>query len=99
MKHENQREIGDTCLFEYHCWESPESCDAEIWYRSHQKVEVVGYIKSDGEGIYSQEERFENGVQLLYKVKFQDGLEWEVFEDELLDREEDYLRPNPPKNN
>ncbi len=32
------RNVGDVVWFEYHCWESPESSDAEIWYRSHQKV-------------------------------------------------------------
>ena len=28
--------VGKTFWFEYNCYESPESCDAEIWYRSHQ---------------------------------------------------------------
>ena len=42
---ENQKydnKLGKEFWFEYHCYEAPDSCDAELWYRSHQKVKVIG---------------------------------------------------------
>ena len=32
---------GTVFFFEYRCWESHESCDAKLWYHSHQKVTVL----------------------------------------------------------
>lgn len=36
---------GTVKWFEYHCWESPESSDAEVWYRSHCEVSVIGLVE------------------------------------------------------
>lgn len=33
--------VGKRMWFEYHCLESDSSCDAELWYRSHQQVNVL----------------------------------------------------------
>lgn len=87
--------IGNEYWFEYHCFESPASCDAEIWYRSHQKVYVLS-ISEPGNGDTPQE-RGEAGEPRVYKVRFKDGLEWDVFEDELMDSPEEFYRPDPPE--
>ena len=87
--------IGKTMWFEYHCFKSPESCDSEIWYRSHQQVEVLS-ISEMGNGDTPQE-RGENGEPRVYKVRFEDGFEYDVFEDELMDSKDDFYRPDPPK--
>lgn len=94
---ENVRFPGQILWFEYHCLESHQSCDAEIWYRSHQQVEVLGVVDNDGYDVFSQQTRFEQGIQLIYRVRFKDGLEWDVFEDELLDDPGNFQRPAPPK--
>lgn len=101
---EGLRNPGDVCYFEYHCWESPESGDAQLWYRSHQQVTVVELAQNDGyyppawvKPIYSQLERFECGVQIVYRVRFPDGHLGHAFEDELLDDPASYERPDPPK--
>lgn len=87
------RAIGDQPLFEYHCNESHDSSDAEIWYRSHQRVTIIAHVEVFD---MPQSERFELGHQIIYRVRFQCGLEWDVFEDELLDSEAEYERPEPP---
>lgn len=96
MNHENERRVGDRLWFEYHCNESLESPDAPAWLRSHQQVTVLRMCSCDGVGVISEEERYENGMLLLYRVKFDDGLEWDVFEDELLDSQGEFQRPAPP---
>lgn len=88
--------VGNEYWFEYHCWESSESCDSEIWYRSHQKVKVLS-ISESGNG-ETMKERGESGEPRVYKVKFKDGLEWDVFEDELMNSPDEFYRPDPPKN-
>ena len=82
--------IGKEFWFEYHCWESPESCDAEAWYRSHQKVRVIGRGEDD-------HDQYPSEVK-VYKIRFEDGVEYDVFEDELLDSPEEFYRPAPPIN-
>jgi len=94
---ENALKIGDKKLFEYHCNESHESSDADLWYHSHQQVEILGMDENDGVGIYSQDERYECGHPLAYRVRFADGFEHTAMEDELLDSADDYCRPDPPK--
>lgn len=96
ISHEHEHEVGQQLWFEYHCWEDDRSSDAEVWYRSHQMCEILSQTDCDGVGIWSQAERYESGHQLLYRVRFQDGLEWDVFEDELLQSRDGFTRPDPP---
>jgi hypothetical protein len=86
--------VGKTFWFEYHCYESPESCDAEIWYRSHQKVKVIGV----SEWSYDDKEwRQEDGNPRVYLVQWEDGFQYDVFEDELMESPNEFYRPSPPK--
>ena len=86
--------VGKTFWFEYHCYESPESCDAEIWYRSHQKVKVIGV----SEWSYDDKEwRQEDGNPRVYLVEWEDGFQYDVFEDELMESPNEFYRPSPPK--
>jgi hypothetical protein len=90
--------LGDVAWFEYHCWESPESGDAEVWYRSHQRVEILG--RNEIEPIsetMSYQERQEECVPWTYEVRFPDGLVWSAWEDELSASRADWHRPDPPK--
>jgi hypothetical protein len=95
---ENQKyddKVGKKFWFEYHCYEGHDSCDAEIWYRSHQKVKVLS-ISELGVGD-TKYERLMEGQPRVYKVRFKDGLEWDVFEDELMESRTEFSRPEPPK--
>ena len=86
--------VGKEFWFEYHCYESPESCDAEIWYRSHQKVKVIGV----SEWSYDDKEwRQEDGNPRVYLVEWIDGYQYDVFEDELFESPNEFYRPDPPK--
>lgn len=87
---------GDTAWFEYHCWESPESADAQAWYRSHQKVTVLSVQENDSAGM-TRLERNEAGMPYTYTVRFGDGLEWCAFEDELSTTSNVWYRPDPPQ--
>ena len=80
--------IGKELWFEYHCWESPESCDAELWYRSHQKVRVLRRGVDDHDE-YTEEPK-------VYDVVFKDGFKGTVFADELMNSPKEFYRPNPP---
>jgi len=87
--------VGKTYWFEYHCFESPKSCDAKLWYHSHQKVKVLsmvekGYGKNDIE-------RGENGEPAVFKVQFADGMTYDAFEDEILNSTNDFTQEDPPK--
>jgi hypothetical protein len=42
-------------------------------------------------------ERGNEGAPCLYRIRFDDGWESDVFEDELLTSREDFHRPDPPK--
>lgn len=86
---------GDQAWFEYHCLESPESGDAPAWYHSHQLVTVLGEGDHDGFGTFA--DRSEAGQPKVYNVRFDDGLEWSVFEDELLTDPAGYERPDPER--
>lgn len=96
---------GSRRWFEYHCWESDASQDAELWYRSHSPVTVLGLARNErgelamesmGFG-WSFTERGEAGVPLVYTVRFDDGFEADVTEDELHMSPERFVRPSPPK--
>lgn len=73
---------GAVLWFEYHCWEHPDSADAAAWYRSHQLVTVLALEVNDSAGMTAAE-RLEAGMPFTYIARFEDGLEWCVFEGEL----------------
>ena len=66
--------------FEYHCNESEDSGDAELWHHTHQQVEVLKKTQ-DGDG--DLESR-------MYSVRFPDGFEYSVFDDELVKSPKDF---------
>jgi len=88
--------IGAEVFFEYHCLESEASADAELWHQTHQQVTVLS--RDDDGGDYSEtlEKRIEMAEIIMYRVRFADGFESDVFEDELMFSESDYCRPDPP---
>jgi hypothetical protein len=45
----------------------------------------------------TQKEMAEEGCPRVYKVRFEDGFEYDVFEDELMDSPKDFYRPDPKK--
>lgn len=88
--------INNEFWFEYHCYESHNSTDAELWYRSHQKIVVLEIVENGGGDSYL--ERTENGEPRVYKIKFlEDGFIGHAFEDEILHTKEDFERPEPEK--
>ena len=87
---------GERAWFEYHCWESPESNDAEVWYRSHQQVTVLNMHLNGTDGM-TLAEREDAAMIRTYTVRFDDGLEWGVWEDELTDSPAEWYRPDPPR--
>lgn len=78
---------GERAWFEYHCYQGHDSSDAQLWYRSHQPVTVLG-LDPKGEyveGLWgTHEERADGGMPATYRVRFEDGHEGTAFEDELL---------------
>lgn len=93
-------EMGDRAWFEYHCLESDESCDVEVWRHSHEQVEVIG-IPVDQEPLaqsaeLTPQERLAEGIPRLYTVRWEDGFEHDVFEDELGLTTDFFHRPPPP---
>jgi len=90
--------LGTTRWFEYHCNESHDSGDAPAWYRSHEQVSVVRLANYEdrlhaGSNWMS---RCEDGLPLVYRARWPDGFEWDVFEDELLEHRASFCRPEPP---
>jgi hypothetical protein len=69
-------------FFEYHCFESEQSADAEIWRRTHQRVSVLRMLSA-------RESDYE-----MYRVQFNDGHEADVFADELMNTPKSYERPD-----
>ena len=63
-------------LFTYRCYEGHDSCDAELWYHTGQECTILYRLPSD---IIDVTE-----VGYMYKVRFADRLEYDVFEDELI---------------
>lgn len=76
----NSLRLHQRCLFEYHCYEGEDSNDAELWHHTHQSVTVLNVI--------------EEADELMYHVRFDDGFEADVFDDELVDSPEKYYRPD-----
>jgi hypothetical protein len=80
----NQWASGELAHFEYHCNRAHNSADAELWYRDHQIVTVLGDADSDRvEELDTLEKRGEAGMPLCYRVRFADGFEGCAVEDEL----------------
>jgi len=86
--------VGKEFWFEYHCFESDESCDSEIWYRSHQKVKVLSVSEWSLDEL---KDRIEDGQPRVYSVKFNDGFIADVLEDELMESKDEFYRPEPLK--
>ncbi len=72
---------NETAYYEYHCYQGHDSADAQLWYRSHQPVVVLG-ISERGYG-NTAIARTNNGEPRIYQVQFKDGHVGDVFEDEL----------------
>ena len=89
-----EEKVGKEFWYEYHCFESDDSCDAEIWYRSHQKVKVVDVAHWSFEKL---EERIADAQFRVYLVEWKDGFQYDVFEDELMESKDEFYRPDPPK--
>ncbi|KKK94784.1 hypothetical protein LCGC14_2679340 [marine sediment metagenome] len=70
--------------FEYHCYEGEDSCDAELWHHTHQQVEVLSK--------YAGMDEAETGR--LYRVRFADGLEYDVWDDELMKSSDEFYMPD-----
>ena len=87
--------VGQTVWFEYHCWESDCSADAELWHHSHQRVKITRQIER-GYG-KTFEERADNGALATYDIVFEDGFKSVAVEDELCESPGDFCRPDPPK--
>ena len=68
-------------LFEYHCWESDQSQDADLWHRTHQWGTVTKCNGDRGDGC------------IMFGVTFSDGYQDDVFDDELLLSTQQYTRP------
>jgi len=86
--------INKVLWFEYHCFESMDSCDAELWLHSHQQVTVLSIVER-GFG-KTPKERGHNGEPRIYKIRFNDGFEYDAFEDELMRTPKEFVRPAPP---
>lgn len=87
---------GETAWFEYHCNESPDSAHAEWWYRSQEQVTVLGEADHDGWEGSTFADRAEAAQPKVYKIRWADGFEGDVFEDELLTSPAGFERPAPP---
>jgi hypothetical protein len=97
MKIDHFIELGTQLWYEYHCYEGHDSCDANLWYHSHQKVIVGECTNADKFGELTLQERQEDGTPLVYNVTFADGLKGQAFEDELLKSKSFFIRPDPPR--
>lgn len=90
--------FGTVCFFEYHCRESSDSPDAELWYHSHSEVIVQRCVNPKYlSAAATMRARLEEcGMPLAYEVRFLDGFFGVAMEDELLLMKDDYARPDPP---
>ena len=70
--------------FEYHCYEGEDSGDAILWHHTHQEVEVLHKLNNIDE--------FD--VRRMYRVRFADGLEYDIRDDELMKSPAEYYRPD-----
>jgi hypothetical protein len=86
LEKQTDEKVGKVFWFEYHCDETPSSCDYHLFLRSHQKVMVLQHMDNDNPPDEPQQ----------YKVRFSDGYEDTVWEDELMDSPDEFYRPDPP---
>ena len=89
--------VGEKYWFEYHCWESPESSDAELWYHSHQQCTIVSVEQEYPD--MTEDERYDAAMLNHYNIRFSDGFVSSAGEDELYKNKKGFYRPNPPKIN
>jgi hypothetical protein len=89
-------EPGEVAFFEYHCLESEDSQDVDLWVRSHTKVTILELQVNSSEGMLLAE-REEAAMPFTYQVRFFDGTEGGVWEDELSESADDWYRPDPPE--
>lgn len=68
--------------FEYHCWESEKSHDAELWHHTHQRCVVLRRL-------FPHEADYE-----MYEIKFADGFTACATWDEILQRKDQFCRPD-----
>ena len=92
--YKNNWRVGEKAYFEYHCNMSKQSQDYPAWQHSHQTCKVLG-VSATGYGRTFME-RGHNGEPRVYRVKFADGLKWDVFEDELMTSPRHYSRRFDP---
>jgi len=72
--------------FEYHCYEGEDSNDAELWHHTHQQVAILYPI--------DQAKADMAEVGKMYRVRFSDGFEYDVFADELSSSPKKFRRPD-----
>lgn len=85
--HKDSWKAGEVAAFEYHCQRSHDSADACLWYRDHLPAVVLGVADCEAQGrpeLDTLAARMDAACPMVYRVRFPDGLEWDVFEDELL---------------
>lgn len=68
--------------FEYHCYEGEDSADAKLWHHTHQEVEVVQKLSEN------------ETDSCMYQVRFPDGFESPIYDDELLESPAQFERPD-----
>lgn len=69
--------------FEYHCYEGEDSCDAQLWHHTHQRVKVLRKLTNN-----------DPEVGRMYRVRFSDGLEYDIYDDELVKSPAEFQRPD-----
>jgi len=74
--------------FEYHCYEGEDSSDAELWHHTHQQVTILNKITNIDEA----------DVGRMYRVRFNNGFEYDVCDDELVSSPSEFERPDYRRN-
>jgi len=83
---------GDRVFFEYHCLQSDESCDAELWHHTRQWAVVVAVVTHP---------EVDLELSPMYIIRFEDDYQHDVFNDEVTERprpkpeERGVIVPNP----
>lgn len=71
--------------FEYHCYEGEDSADAALWHHTHQRVDVLRRIQHGPP---------EGATPTMYRIRFADGFEEDVWDDELVANQSEFERPD-----
>ncbi len=87
LQKEDKRLARGRRWFEYHCYESEDSSDAIAWHHTHQKIIILRKLE-DSEVIGSGEKI------RMYRVRFPDNIEWDVFDDELVSSPSNFENTN-----